>query len=113
MTRTVGDPIEELRAAMAGVVFTPEDPDYDQARLLWNADADRRPAAVARCSSTADVVAALRYAQAEGWRSRSGAGRTARRGRAEWTAAWSSSSVACGRSPSTLSGSAPGRAAER
>jgi FAD/FMN-containing dehydrogenase len=58
--------IEELRAAMAGVVFTPEDPDYDQARLLWNADADRRPELVARCSSAADVVAALRYAQAEG-----------------------------------------------
>ena len=51
---------------MAGVVFTPEDPDYDQARLLWNADADRRPEVVARCSSAADVVAALRYAQAEG-----------------------------------------------
>ena len=66
MTRTVGGPIEELRAAMAGVVFTPEDPDYDQARLLWNADADRRPAVVARCSSAPDVVAAVRYAQAEG-----------------------------------------------
>ena len=60
MTRTVGGPIEELRAAMAGVVFTPEDPDYDQARLLWNADADRHPAVVARCSSAADVVAARR-----------------------------------------------------
>ena len=66
MTRTVGGAIEELRAAMSGVVFTPEDPDYDQARLLWNADADRRPEVVARCGSTGDVVAALRYAQAEG-----------------------------------------------
>ena len=66
MTRTVGDPVEELRAAMAGVVFTADDPDYDQARLLWNADADRRPAVVARCTSAADVVAALRYARAEG-----------------------------------------------
>jgi FAD/FMN-containing dehydrogenase len=65
MTRTVGSPIEELRAAMAGVVFTPEDPDYDQARLLFNADADRHPEVVARCSCTADVVAALSYAQAE------------------------------------------------
>jgi FAD/FMN-containing dehydrogenase len=51
---------------MAGAVVTPEDADYDQARLLWNADADRRPAVVARCSSTADVVAAVGYAQAEG-----------------------------------------------
>jgi FAD/FMN-containing dehydrogenase len=66
MTRTVGGPIEELRSAMAGVVFTPDDPEYDQARLLWNADADRHPAVVARCSGTSDVVAALRYAQAEG-----------------------------------------------
>jgi FAD/FMN-containing dehydrogenase len=66
MTRTVGGPIEELRAAMAGVVFTPEDPGYDQARLLWNADADRRPEVVARCSSATDVAAVLRYAQAEG-----------------------------------------------
>jgi FAD/FMN-containing dehydrogenase len=66
MTRTAGGAIEELRAAMAGVVFTPEDPDYDQARLLWNADADRHPAVVARCSSASDVAAAVRYAQAEG-----------------------------------------------
>ena len=64
MTRTTGG-INELRAAI-GTVFTPEDPDYDQARLLFNADADRRPAVVARCSSAADVVAAVRYAQAEG-----------------------------------------------
>ena len=65
MTRTAGS-VEELRASLAGVVFTPQDPDYDQARLLWNAAADRRPEVVARCSSAADVVAALRYAQAEG-----------------------------------------------
>jgi FAD/FMN-containing dehydrogenase len=65
MTRTAGS-IDELRASLTGVVFTPQDPDYDQARLLWNADADRHPAVVARCSSTADVVAALGYAQAEG-----------------------------------------------
>ena len=66
MTQTMGGGVQELRAAMAGAVVTPEDPDYDQARLLWNADGDRRPAVVARCNSTADVVAAVRYAQAEG-----------------------------------------------
>ena len=66
MTQTMGGGLQELRAAMDGVVVTPEDPDYDQARLLFNADADRHPAVVARCSRTADVVAAVRYAQAEG-----------------------------------------------
>jgi FAD/FMN-containing dehydrogenase len=66
MTRTVGGSIDDLRSAMVGVVVTPADPDYDQARLLWNAANDRHPEVVARCSRTADVVAALRYAQAEG-----------------------------------------------
>ena len=66
MTQTTSGGVDELRAAMAGPVFTPGDPDYDQARLLFNADADRHPEVVARCSRTADVVAALRYAQAEG-----------------------------------------------
>ncbi|HWM58781.1 MAG TPA: FAD-binding oxidoreductase [Pseudonocardia sp.] len=65
MTQTVGGGVHELRAAMEGAVVTPEDAEYDQARLLWNADADHRPAVVARCGSTADVVAAVRYAQAE------------------------------------------------
>jgi FAD/FMN-containing dehydrogenase len=66
MTQTVGGRIDDLREAMDGVVFTPEDPEYDQARLLWNGNVDRHPAVVARCSSTADVVAALGYARAEG-----------------------------------------------
>ena len=87
MTQTASGGVDELRAAMEGPVFTLEDPDYDQARLLWNADADRRPAVVARCSSAADVSAALRYAR-RGWRSRSGEARTARPDRAGWTAAW-------------------------
>ena len=65
MTQTVGGGVQELRAAMEGAVVTPEDAEYDQARLLWNANADLRPAVVARCSSTADVVAAVRYARAE------------------------------------------------
>ena len=87
MTRTVGGPIEKLRAAMAGVVFTPEDPDYDQARLLFNADADRHPEVVARCSCTADVVAALRYAQAEGLEIAVRCGAHSMSGRAASTAA--------------------------
>jgi FAD/FMN-containing dehydrogenase len=37
--------------------------DYDTARAVWNGAIDRRPRLVARCTGTADVVAAVRFAR--------------------------------------------------
>jgi FAD/FMN-containing dehydrogenase len=47
----------------SGGVVTPEDEAYDGLRRVWNAMHDRRPAVIARCTSVADVVAALGYAR--------------------------------------------------
>jgi hypothetical protein len=47
-------------------LLEPGDPGYDDARRLWNVMIDKRPAVIARCRSTEDVVAALARARTEG-----------------------------------------------
>ena len=46
-----------------GTVITAQDHEYDGARSLWNGAVDRRPRLIARCSGTADVAAAVRFAR--------------------------------------------------
>jgi FAD/FMN-containing dehydrogenase len=66
MTQTNIGNLEALRASIGGAVIAPEDQAYEDARKLWNAGIDRRPAVIAQCSSAADVAAALRFAQTHG-----------------------------------------------
>lgn len=53
--------IDQLRRSFAGEIVTPESAGYDDARRVWNAMFDRRPAVVVRPSSVDDVVAAVRF----------------------------------------------------
>jgi FAD/FMN-containing dehydrogenase len=50
-----------LRDTFEGDVITPASPGYDDARRVWNAMFDRRPALVLRPSSVPDVQAAIRF----------------------------------------------------
>jgi FAD/FMN-containing dehydrogenase len=47
-----------------GDLIASDHPDYDEARAVWNGNVDRRPRLIARCSGTADVAAAVRFARA-------------------------------------------------
>jgi FAD/FMN-containing dehydrogenase len=58
--------IEVLRGAVHGAVLVPADLGYDDARAVWNAMIDRRPAVIVRCRGTADVIAAVAFARRHG-----------------------------------------------
>jgi len=55
--------LAELNASFGGSLIAPDDPGYDEARTVFNAMIDRRPAVIARCSGVADVMAALALAR--------------------------------------------------
>ena len=55
--------IQGLAAALRGRLVTPNDPDYDDARTLYNAMIDKQPALIAQCVDVADVMTAVGFAR--------------------------------------------------
>ena len=60
------DAVDALHAQLLGALCLPGDPGYDQARTLWNAMIDRKPALIVRAQGTSDVIAAVNFARANG-----------------------------------------------
>jgi FAD/FMN-containing dehydrogenase len=58
--------VQTFAAQISGGVLDANDNAYDEARKVWNATVDRRPALIARCRTTSDVQAAVRFAAAHG-----------------------------------------------
>ena len=58
--------LDELRERMTGSVVLPDDAAYDEARHVFNAMVDKRPALIASCTNAADVAAAVDFARATG-----------------------------------------------
>jgi FAD/FMN-containing dehydrogenase len=54
--------LERLQASISGAVLHPGAPGYDEARTIWNAMIDRRPALIVRAATSADVQQAVRFA---------------------------------------------------
>jgi FAD/FMN-containing dehydrogenase len=57
---------ERLRTAFRGRLIARCEADYNEARRVWNGTIDRRPALIAQCLGTADVIAAVNFASRHG-----------------------------------------------
>ena len=67
MATSVGEEVAAaLRERHRGEVFDRAHPSYDEARQLYNAMIDKRPAAIARAVDAADVIASVDFARENG-----------------------------------------------
>ena len=55
--------IGDLRERLSGPLLTPDAPEYDVTRKVFNGMVNKRPALIARCASTRDVVACIHFAR--------------------------------------------------
>lgn len=65
-TRLEPGAVEALVGGLRGTLLLPEDAGYDDARSIWNAMIDRRPAMIARCLGVADIVHCVNFARDQG-----------------------------------------------
>ena len=55
--------INTLKQNITGRLIEPADPDYDEARTIWNAMIDRKPRFIVQCSSVADIPWSIAFAR--------------------------------------------------
>lgn len=57
---------EDLKGTIKGIVLVPGQPGYEDARQIWNAMIDRRPAVIVQCAEADDVPPVIRFARKNG-----------------------------------------------
>jgi FAD/FMN-containing dehydrogenase len=58
--------VEHLRDRLRGTLFLSGEPGFDEARSVWNAMINRRPALIARCLGVSDVLTCVNFAREHG-----------------------------------------------
>ena len=51
--------VQGFQTSLRGPLLRPGDAGYDEARTVWNANVDKRPALIARCAGVSDVINAV------------------------------------------------------
>lgn len=65
-TALATEAVDELRTHLRGSVVLAGESGYDDARAIWNAMVDKRPALIVRCAEASDVVHAVNFARDAG-----------------------------------------------
>lgn len=55
--------LAEFSSHIRGQLYLPNTMGYDEMRKIWNGMIDRRPALIVRCSGTADIIQAVKFAR--------------------------------------------------
>jgi len=55
--------IDELQNNFRGNIILESDPEYNECRTVWNGMINKKPFIIARCSGTADVMEAVKFAR--------------------------------------------------
>ena len=58
--------IDELKKRAKGEIILPNDKNYDEARAIYNAMIDKRPALIFKCKDVDDVIAAVNFGRENG-----------------------------------------------
>jgi len=62
-TNLAEEAVAALRGQIRGELIKPGDPQYEQARKVYNAMIDKRPALILHCADVADVISAVNFAR--------------------------------------------------
>ncbi len=55
--------VQAFKAGLRGALLRPGEAGYDDARKIWNAMIDKRPALIACCAGVADVISSVNFAR--------------------------------------------------
>ncbi|HEV2120553.1 MAG TPA: hypothetical protein VGS11_10705, partial [Candidatus Bathyarchaeia archaeon] len=62
--RTIAETtVHDFKTALRGPLLRPGTPEYEDARRIWNANIEKHPALIAKCTGFADIRLSVNFAR--------------------------------------------------